>query len=86
MSGMRSQMKTARQSLQTAVQKNDAASINQLSGVIGALMAKQILAHATARAAFLQTLTTDQQTKLTQLQSQHRGRAFGRMGFGPMGF
>ena len=38
MSGMRSQMKTARQSLQTAVQKNDAASINQLSGVIGALI------------------------------------------------
>lgn len=78
---VRSQMKSAHQALEAAIQKNDTATIGQLSTTIGSLVAKQTLDEATAKAAFFQTLTPDQQTKLTQLQGQRHGMGFMRGGF-----
>ena len=73
-SGLRSQMKNARQSLKAAVQNNDTATIGSASNTIGGLVAQMISAEATAKAAFYQTLTPDQQSKLAQLDSQRHGR------------
>jgi len=78
---LHSEMKAARQGLQAAIQKNDSAAINQFSATIGSLVAKQTLAEATAKAALYQTLNADQQSKLTQLESQHHGMGFARGGF-----
>jgi Spy/CpxP family protein refolding chaperone len=78
---LHSQMKTARQSLAAAIEKNDAAAISQISTTIGGLVAKQTLNDATARAALYQTLTPEQQSKLTQLEGQHHGMGFVRGGF-----
>jgi Spy/CpxP family protein refolding chaperone len=80
-SGLRSQMKTARQSLVTAVQSNDASSIASLSTTIGGLVTQMISAQASAKAAFYQILTPDQQSKLTQLTSQRHGMRFMQMGY-----
>jgi Spy/CpxP family protein refolding chaperone len=66
------QMRTAHQSLQAAVQKNDSAAIEQAANTIGNLTAQMTMAHAKAEAALFQTLTPDQQNKLGQMQS-HRG-------------
>jgi Spy/CpxP family protein refolding chaperone len=73
---IRSQMKAARQNLQVAVKANDTAGINQNSSTIGSLVAQMTSTEATANAAFYQILTPDQQTKLTQLQSEHHGKHF----------
>ena len=78
-SGLRSQLKTAHQSLTTAVQNNDTAGINSLSTTIGGLVAQLVSAQATAKAAFYQTLTPDQQSKLTQLAGERHGMRFMRM-------
>jgi Spy/CpxP family protein refolding chaperone len=67
------QMKTAHQNLQAAVQKNDAAGIEQASNAIGTLMGQMTSAHAKADAAFYQTLTPDQKTKMDELKSHHDG-------------
>jgi Spy/CpxP family protein refolding chaperone len=75
-SGIRPQMKTARQSLATAVQNNDSASIASLSTTIGGLVGQLVSAKATANAAFYQILTPSQQSTLTQLQSLRHGRGF----------
>ena len=80
-SSLWTQLRSARQSLEAAIQKNDTAGINQLSSEIGALVARQTLAEATAKAALFQTLTPDQQTKLTQLEGQRHGMGFARGGF-----
>lgn len=79
---LRTSLKTAHQSLQEAVQKNDSASIDQASATIGNLTAQMTSAQAKADAAFYQILTPDQQTKFTQAESQG---GFGR-GRGPGGF
>jgi len=70
-------MKTARQSLQTAVRNNDTGSIEQSSTTIGNLTAQLTLNQAKADAAFYQILTPDQQTKLTQFESQRHGQFAG---------
>lgn len=77
-SSLHSQMRTARKNLETAIQKNDTAAISQLSAAIGNLTAQMTQADASAKAAFYQTLTADQQTKLSQLESD-RGFGMGHM-------
>src|ERR1700693_1164143 len=72
-------MKAAHTSLQTAIQSNDAAGMEQAANTVGSLMAQETLAHAKTEAAIYQVLTPEQQTKLTQLQSEeHHGHGFGR--------
>ncbi|MGA7622761.1 MAG: Spy/CpxP family protein refolding chaperone [Candidatus Acidiferrales bacterium] len=74
-----SSMKTAHSTLQSAIQSNDAAAMEQAANSIGTLMAQETLAHAKTEAAIYQVLTPEQQTKLTQLSSEeHHGRGFGR--------
>ena len=75
-------LKTAHDSLTAAVNKNDLASIDQISTTIGNLTAQQTSIEAKANAAFYQILTPDQQTKFAQIEQ--RG-PFGR-GPGPAGF
>lgn len=70
-------MKTARQSLQTAIQGNDAGSLSQIANTIGTLTAQTTLTNAQAELALYQILTPAQQTQYTQYQTQGRGR------FGP---
>lgn len=82
---IRTSMKTAHQGLNTAVQGNDAATIEQAATTIGNLTAQSIANHAKAEAAFYQILTPAQQTKMTQLQSQGHGRMMGDH-MGPAGF
>lgn len=72
-SGLQSQVKTARQSLNTAVKNNDATSIDQAASALGALAAQRTSIHAKANAAFYQILTADQQNKLNQLESEGPG-------------
>ena len=79
-----SSMTAARQSLQSAVQSNDTAAIEQAASTIGTLTAQTTLNQAKADAAFYQILTPAQQTQLTQFESQSHGR-MGR-GMGPAGF
>jgi Spy/CpxP family protein refolding chaperone len=67
------QMKTAHESLQAAVQKNDAGGIEQASNTIGNLMGQMTATHAKADAAFFQTLTPEQQTKMSEMHSHHGG-------------
>lgn len=69
---LREQMHTAHQSLQAAIQKNDTAAIEQAASAIGNLTAQMTVAHAKAEAALFQTLTPEQQGKLSQMES-HRG-------------
>jgi len=77
------QMRTAQQNLQTAVQKNDTASIEQISNSIGTMMGQMTAAHSKAEAAFFQTLTPEQQAKMNEMHSHHGGP--GRHGHGGMG-
>jgi Spy/CpxP family protein refolding chaperone len=80
------QMRTAHQNLQAAVQKNDTAAIEQASNTIGTLMGQMTAAHAKADAAFYQTLTPEQQTKMSELESHHGGmRGHGEPGGPPPG-
>lgn len=71
------QMQAAHESLKAAVQKNDTAGIDQATGTIGALQGQMMAIHAKAMAAFRQTLTPDQQSKLDSMNG-HDGM------FGPM--
>lgn len=68
-----SSMATARQTLKTAIQANDAATMEQVATTIGNLTAQTTLNQAKADAAFFQILTPEQQSKLTQYQSQNHG-------------
>jgi Spy/CpxP family protein refolding chaperone len=78
------QMRAAHDSLNTAIQKNDTAGIQQAANTIGNLTTQMTLAHAKAQAAFYQTLTPEQQTKMNELQSRHHGMGMHRHG-GPGG-
>jgi len=73
-------MKTAHTSLHSAIQSNDAAAMEQAANAIGTLTAQETLAHAKTEAAIYQVLTPEQQTKMTQLQSEEH---HGGPGFGP---
>jgi Heavy-metal resistance len=81
------QMRTAHETLQAAVSKNDAAGIEQAANNIGSLTAQSISAHAKAEAAFLQTLNSQQQSTYSQMRHFHDGRRGfeGHRGFGPGG-
>jgi Spy/CpxP family protein refolding chaperone len=75
--GLRTQLKTQRQGLTTAVQNNDTATIGSVSTAIGGLVAQMVSNKATAYASFYQLLTPDQQSKFTQLANMHHHRGFG---------
>jgi len=66
---IRDNMKTARQSLTTAIKNNDSTGIGQLSVALGNLTAQMTAAGASASAAFYQILTFEQQSMLTQFKS-----------------
>ena len=72
-SSLHDSMKTAHQSLQTAIKNNDAAGIDQASTTIGNLTAQMTSTHAKAQAAFYQILTPDQQSKLAEFESHGPG-------------
>ncbi|HEY2497567.1 MAG TPA: Spy/CpxP family protein refolding chaperone [Candidatus Angelobacter sp.] len=77
------QMKAAHDTLQAAIQKNDSAGIEAAANNIGNLTSQMIAAHSKAQAAFYQTLTPEQQTKMNDLQAHHHG--MGMHGHGGMG-
>jgi Spy/CpxP family protein refolding chaperone len=54
--------------------------MEQASTTIGSLTSQSTTNHAKAEAAFYLILTPEQQTKLTQLQSQKHGHMRGGMG------
>lgn len=80
-SSVHSEMKTAHQSLAAAIKANDQNGITTAATTIGNLTSQMLAAHAKAQAAFLQTLTPDQQTKMNELKSE----GMGGMGFGGPG-
>ncbi len=67
------QMRTAHDNLKAAIQKNDAAGIEQAANTIGTLTTQMTVAHAKAQAAFYQILTPDQQAKMNDIESRHHG-------------
>jgi Spy/CpxP family protein refolding chaperone len=71
------QMRAAHDSLKAAIQKNDSAGIEQAANTIGNLTTQMITSHAKAQAAFYQTLTPEQQTKMNDLESKHHGMGMG---------
>lgn len=78
------QMRAAHDSLKAAIQKNDTAAIEQAANTIGSLTTQMTVAHAKAQAAFYQTLTPEQQTKMNDLHS-HEGMGMHRHGHGGSG-
>jgi Spy/CpxP family protein refolding chaperone len=76
---LRDQMKAAHEGLQSAISRNDGAAIDQAASSIANLMAQSIAAHAKADAAFYQTLTPDQQSKYSQMETHEPG-PFGMRG------
>lgn len=74
-------------SLRAAIKNNDTATIDQVAGSIAQTIAQLTSVRAKANAAFYQILTADQQTKLTELESEHMGLLDGPGGPPPaMGF
>jgi Spy/CpxP family protein refolding chaperone len=71
-------LQTAQTALQTAVLKNT--GIAAAATQIGNLTGQQVLAQATADAAFYAILTTDQQTKYATLQPPGQGGPGGQGG------
>ncbi len=63
--------KGVQESLSNAIKNNDAATIDQVTNTLGQSMAQVMSIKAKADAAFYQVLTTEQQTKLSELESQH---------------
>jgi Spy/CpxP family protein refolding chaperone len=82
-SSIHSDMKTAHQNLATAIKGNDQAGITAAANTIGSLTSQMITAHAKAQAAFYQILTPEQQSKMSELESE--GHGMGGMGFGGPG-
>jgi periplasmic protein CpxP/Spy len=80
-SGFRTSMRAAHTSLKTAIQSNDAASIEQISNTIGTITAQSTASHAKTEAAIYQLLTPEQQTKASQLHELMDGPG-GPGGFG----
>lgn len=76
-SSVHNDMKTARQSLRTAIKNNDQNGIAQAATTIGNLTSQMITAHAKAQAALNQILTPEQQTKMSELESEGPGMGFG---------
>lgn len=82
-SSMHTSMKTAHESLQTAISNNDQNAISQAATNLGNLTAQSIANRSKAEAAFNQILNPDQQSKWTQLRGKWRGHGRGHRGFGP---
>ena len=72
---IQSTLDTDRQSMQTAIEANATATIDQLASTMGGLMGQITAIQSKAQAAFYAILTADQQTRLNQI---------GPMGMGPM--
>jgi Spy/CpxP family protein refolding chaperone len=66
---IRTSLDTARTALNAAILKNDSAAIVTEATQIGTLTTQQVEAQAKADASFYALLTTDQQTKYTELKS-----------------
>jgi Spy/CpxP family protein refolding chaperone len=64
---VRTSMHTARTALKTAITTNDTTTIGADATQIGTLTGEEVLAQATASAAFYAILTSDQQTKYETL-------------------
>jgi Spy/CpxP family protein refolding chaperone len=81
----RASMKAAHDTLNSAVQANDSAAMEQAATMIGNLTAQSILARAKTDAAIYKVLTPDQRTKYSQMQQDTgmgRGGPHGRAGRG----
>ncbi len=76
LAGVRTSMQAARTALQTAIKSDDVNAIGTQSAQIGSLDGQEVLAQATASAAFYAILTRDQQSKYNTL---------GPLGGGPGG-
>ncbi len=85
LSTIQTSLQTERTTLNRAVTANDTAGIAAAASEIGTLTGQQVLAQATASAAFLLILTTDQQTKYEALQTSGGGRGPGQDGPGGPG-
>lgn len=72
-SGVHASLRAAHQDLNVAVKSNDTAAIDRLAAQIGNSMAQLTSTEAKAKAAFYQILTPEQQTKLSQFQSEAHG-------------
>jgi Spy/CpxP family protein refolding chaperone len=86
---LRESDKTAHDNLQTAIKNNDATTIDEVANTLGQSAAQLTSIKAKADAAFYQVLTAEQQTKLSDLESQHIGLLGGPGGPGgppAMGF
>ena len=79
-------MRTAHETLQSAVKANDATAIDAAANTIGTLTAQLTSIEAKAQAAFNQILTADQQAKLAEMRPRgmHRKFAIGPGGPPPM--
>ena len=75
--------KKSREALREAARNNDVSTIDPLSAALGQSMAQSISIRTKADAAFYQILTSEQQSKLSELEGQHLG-PFGMPG-GPPG-
>jgi Spy/CpxP family protein refolding chaperone len=81
--------KEAREALRAAVRNDDTSAIDQVAAALGQSMAENTSIRAKADAAFYQILTAEQQSKLSDLESQHLGPfdlPFGPGGPPAMGF
>ena len=65
--------KQAREALRAAVKSDDTTTIDQVAATLGQSMGESTAIRAKADAAFYQTLTAEQQSKLSDLESQHLG-------------
>jgi len=65
--------KEAREALRAAIKNDDTAAIDQVAATLGQSMAESTSIRAKADAAFYQILTPEQQSKLSDLESQHLG-------------
>jgi Spy/CpxP family protein refolding chaperone len=75
--------KKAREALRVAARNNDASTIDRVSAALGQSTARSTSIRAKADAAFYQILTSEQQSKLSELEGEHLG-PFGMPG-GPPG-
>ena len=70
---LQTSMQTAQTALQTAITSNSASGLSAAATAIGSLTAQQTLIQATGTAAFYAILTSDQQTKFTELNNPPQG-------------
>jgi Spy/CpxP family protein refolding chaperone len=70
------------ESLRSAIKNNDSVTIDQISSTMAQSIAQVTSIKSKADAAFYQILLPDQQSKLTELESQHMGLLDGPGGSG----